>query len=176
MLIQPTIFYPFPQIKNTKIFRNLDITFMSNLNEQLSSTLSCTQRYPRSVDGTPLLFPRGKKIKAIFFLILPTWSPDNSMWTPFVLKSIHSEQDRRGHWDLVLTCPCTVSLKSLNRMEWVNRGNASHNSILPHPAQKQVPGNLHPALGTVSPVFTQLSANPQEPGLPGLSLDWGRVE
>lgn len=41
-------------------------------------------------------------------------------------------------------------------MEWVNRGNASHNSILPHPAQKQVPGNLHPALGTVSPVFTRV--------------------
>lgn len=46
-----------------------------------------------------------------------------------------------------------------------------HHSILPHPAQKQVPGNLHPALGTVSPGFTQVSANPQEPGLPALSLD-----
>lgn len=132
---------------------------MSNLNEQLSPTLSCTQRCSRSVDGILLLFPKGK-VKAMFFLIPPTWSPDNSMWTPFVLKSTHSEQGKRGNSDLVLTCPYTVSLKPLKRMQWVNRGNTFHNSILPHPAQKQVPGNLHPALSTASPVFTQVSANP----------------
>lgn len=112
------------------------------------------------------------EIKAMFFLISshlqPWWYCVNSLCS-------QSEQGRRGYLNLVLTSPFAGSLKPLNKIYWVNRGNTFHNSSLPHPGQKQVPGSLPPALGTASPVFSQVSANPQEPGLPGLLLHSGEL-
>lgn len=75
---------------------------------------------------------------------------------PLPLSSKGTREDRRTNFRSSLTCPSVGCFSHYTGFKRSTEATPSITSIFPHPAQKHMPGNLHPALGRVSPrAFTQ---------------------